>query len=225
MIRRSLFALILVLFAVPANAKTTDSLITDLRIMLGQTDSTNSNWTNNELRRCLNLSQDYITGLGRVVEKTTTISGNATLRLTYPTDFKQLRPGVWLWRNGKEVRPLPVIALDSMYRTLGRITAQQAGFDNYYVADEGTRLIVAPALPSTDSVVIQYYAQPAVLSGTTECGFGLEWEAVLLVGAKAVALEKTRDVNWYDRAIRERNEMVGALYQQTKLKPQLPGTP
>jgi hypothetical protein len=223
-LRKFVWAVCLALLPYSVQAKTTDSLVTDLRIMLGQIDSTNSTWTNTELRRCLNLSQDYISGLGRVVEKSDTLAGG-NIRITYPSDFKQLRPVPWLWRNGKEVRPLPVIALDSMYKLVSRVVSQAVGLDNFYVADEGTALIVVPPLSSADSVVIQYYAQPSVLSGVVECGFGPEWEAVLLVGAKAVALEKSRDVGWYDRAIAERDRMIGALYQQTKLKPQLPSVP
>lgn len=227
MIRRSLLIVILGTF-VPylstAQAKTGANLILDLRIMLGQTTASNSNWTDAELYKCLNVAQDYITGLGRVVEKSDTLGGG-NLRITYPADFLQLRPGVWLWRNGKEVRPLPVVALDSMYKLLARTTQQQAGLDNFYVADEGTKLVVVPKMSSSDSVVVQYYARPDTVDSATQCGFEPEWEAVLLVAAKAIALEKTRDAAWYDRAIAERDKMVAALYQQSKFKPQLTNVP
>jgi hypothetical protein len=112
-----------------------------------------------------------------------------------------------------------------VYRLLSRLTTQQAGLDNFYVADEGERLVVVPAPSSSDSVVIQYYARPDTVDSATQCGFSAEWEAVLLVAAKAIALEKTRDLNWYDRAIAERDRMVAALYQQTKFKPQLVNVP
>ena len=218
------FAILLSLVPYSAQAKTGANLILDLRVMLGQTTASNSNWTDAELYQCLNLAQDYITGIGRVVEKSDTLAGGS-LRISYPADYMQLRNGPWLWRNGKEVRPLPVVALDSMYKLLARNSSQVVGLDNYYVADEGSKLIVAPPLSSSDSVVIQYYARPDTLDSTTECGFNPEWERVLLVDAKALALQKTRDVNWYDRAIAERDNMVAALYQQTKQKPQLNAVP
>lgn len=224
-IRRSLFILFACsLFLNTAFAKTGDTLKNDLRIILGQTTSTNSNWTDAQLYRCLNIAQDYIAGIGRVVETTLTIAGGNT-RTAYPANFKLLRPGAFLWRNGKINRPLPVIALDSMYRIIANNSPQTVGRDNYYVADEGIDILVYPTTLSNDSIIIQYYAQPAVIDSGVECGFGLEWEAVLLAAAKAAALEKTRDQAWYDRAVAERDKMVAALYQQTKLKPQLTNVP
>ena len=221
---RSLKIAVLILGTLVPNlghAKTGANLILDLRVMLGQTTASNSNWTDAQLYQCLNLAQDYIVGIGRVVEKSDTLPGTGGLSISYPSDFMQLRPGVWLFKNGKEVRPLPLVALDSMYKLVSYAVAQDAGTNVYYVADEGERLIIVPKLATTDSVVIPYYARPDTLDSGTQCGFNPEWEAVLLVGAKALALQKTRDLNWYNLAVTERDKMIAALYQQSKNKPQL----
>ena len=203
-------------------------LILDLRIKLGQTTASNSNWTDAQLLSCLNQGQDYISALGRVVERSDTLAASG-IRVAYPDSFLLLRPGAWLWRNGKEVRSIPLISLDSMFNLLSRPSPQLAGNDVYYLADEGTKLVVTPPLNSGDSLLVQFYRRPDTLISTDttsgECLYPREWEIVLLAAAKVFALEKTRDAAWYDRAVAERDKMVASLYQQTKMKPQLSNVP
>jgi hypothetical protein len=204
-----------------AQAATGDTLLVHLRIKLGQTNSSNSNWTDNQLIACMNMAQDWISAQGRAIEKTDTTAGD-TVRYTARTDFIKLKGTAWLWRNGQEVKPLPVISADSAYRVFARMG--DLGFDEHYVAEDGGQVMVVPKLSSSDSLVISYYATATKLTTAGECSYGPEWEQVLLVTAKAIALEKIDSPLW-PAAVQERDKLLAAMYRQQTLKPQLVEVP
>jgi hypothetical protein len=209
-----------------AQAATGDTLLVHLRIRLGQTTAAHSNWTDNQLLACLNMAQDWMAAQGRVVEKLDTIPGSGSLLLdSIPSDFIKLKGTAYLWRNGVEVKPIPMVSADSLYRLASRLSTQEVGVDNYWLAEDGQRLSVVPLVNTADSVVISYYAYPTKFdSANVECDFGPEWEQVLLSAAKAVALEKIESPLW-PAAVAERDKLVAAMYRQQTLKPQLVSVP
>jgi len=223
-LKRSL-VLALLLGVIPglAWAEPTGTLITQLRIRLGQTDSTNSNWTNTELRHCLNMGQRWINAQGRVIEKRGFVAGGAMLR-TAPSGYIKMRGTAFLWRNGKPTVPIPLTALDSLPGLLGRISTQMTGRDKYYMIEYNDSIMVLPTTPTGDSILFYYYGEAAKLDTTTECDYDDAWEQVLLVAAKVIALEKIEspDIPFW---VQERDKLVAAMYQQQTLKPQMTSVP
>lgn len=212
---------IILLFATSASATTGDTLKNDLRIRLGQTSNVagQSNWTNAELYRCLNMAQDVIEALGRAVEKQDTLQGGRLI--TPPSDFKKLQGTAFSWRNGRAVKPIPLTNLDSASNHLARLTADSKGRETWVIYQDAGRIVVEPGMSSGDSIVISYYASAAKLDSATECGFPDEWEQLLLVYAKMIALEKIRDVNWYTLTATERDKLLQTIYASSTLRPQL----
>lgn len=213
--------LIFVLFLCPSLsfAATGATLKNDLRFKLGQTNSSNSNWTDAQLYRCLNMAQDYIASLGRVVESLDTLAGGS-LRIATPSGFITLRDNAYLWRNGAEVKPIPRVSTDSISKIMDRMTTQSFGQDKYVISEEGGEIFVAPVLNSADSVVVSFYSIPSTLDSATECSFPNEWEEVLRACAKVIALEKISSPD-LPLAIQERDKAVALLYRSKTLKPQL----
>lgn len=202
-------------------AATGNTLKNDLRIRLGQTAASNSNWTDAQLYRCLNMAQDYIASLGRVIEKKT-IYGGGSLRKAAPSLFITLRDNAFLFRNGAEVKPIPRISTDSLSRVMDRMNSQSFGVDKYVIAEEADSLLVAPVMNSLDSFVVTYYAYADTVDSASECEYPLAWEQVLLAAAKVIALEKI-DSPVLPLAIQERDKILSALFQSETLHPQLVG--
>lgn len=206
----------------PVFARTGSQLVTDLRIMLGQTDSISgrTNWTNTQLFSILNIAQDKVTARGRVIEKDTVYNGGA-LRMARPSGFITLRGTAYLMKNNQEVKPIPMTSSDSIYVQQSRMTRQSAGDDTYLIYEESDDIVVSPAAPSAFSVRVVYFANPSAITDSAECSYGDEWETVLLYEAKMLALEKIRDESWYVLTAKERDAILAQMYQQTKLRPQL----
>ena len=211
--------LLVLLLASPCFAVTGATLLSDLRLKLGQTSSTNSNWTDAQLYRCLNMAQDYISSLGRVIEKLDTLPGGV-LRTTYPTNFITLRDNAYLWRNGAEVKPIPRVSTDSLARVMDRMTSQSFGVDKYVISEDGNKLIVAPLMNAADSFVVSFYAYADTVDSATECEYDPSWEEVLKACAKVIALEKIESPV-LPVAIAERDKLLAALYRSETLKPQM----
>jgi len=195
------------------------TLKSDLRLRLGQTSTSNSNWTDAQLYTCLNMAQDYIGSLGRVIEKKTILGGGA-LRKARPAGFITLRDNAFLFRNGAEVKPIPRISTDSLAKVMDRMTNQSFGVDKYVIAEEAESLLVAPVLNANDSFVVTYYAFADTVDSSSECEYDQAWEQVLLVAAKVIALEKI-DSPMLPLAIQERDKLLEAMFRSNTLKPQM----
>lgn len=220
MILRSLF--VALLWSQVSYAVTGATLLSDLRFRLGQTSSSNSNFTDAQLYRCLNMAQDYVVSLGRVIEKLDTLGGGS-LRISTPSLFITLRDNGYLWRNGAEVKPIPRVSTDSLAKVMDRMNSQSFGVDKYVISEEGGKLVVAPTLRAEDSFVVSYYAYADTVDSASECDFPPEWEEVLRLAAKVIALEKISSPDLMP-AIQERDKLVAALYRSRTLKPQLAET-
>lgn len=214
------------LLCATAHARTGAQLVADLRIMLGQTDSTtgNTNWTNAQLRSCLNMGQDKVSGRGRVIEMETTYAASATTDYAPPSGFITLRGTAYLKRGGVVVKAIPLTSADSVARLGTRLTRQAFGDDNHLIFEDGGKIRVVPPPLTMDSVVVVFFANPAAID-TAECEYGDEWEIVLLYEAKMVALEKIRDGDWYALTKQERDTLLSEMYKQTKLRPQMVAIP
>lgn len=208
-----------------AEARTGAQLITDLRIMLGQTDSANSNWTNAQLRLVLNIAQDKVTARGRVIERDTTYAVSATKSYTPPSGFITLRGSAYILRDSIAIKAIPLTNSDSLPKQLQRLTAQSAGEDELLILEEAGQIRVEPEMNSFDLLKVVFFANPVDINDSTDCQYGDEWEVVLLYEAKMVALEKIRDETWYQLTMKERDTIIGETYKQTKLRPQLVTTP
>ena len=196
------------------------TLISDLRIKLGQTTAANSNWTDAQLVRCFQMAQGYISGLGRAIETDDTAAGGS-LRIAAPSDFITLKGNSYLWRNGKELRAIPRVSMDSLSKIMDYMTRQSFGTDRYVIAEDGGMILVAPKLSAADSVVISYYGQPTVFADdATENSFSTEWEQVLMEAAYVIALQKINSP-MITLAIGERDKMIAAMFQSRTLRPQL----
>lgn len=211
------------LLCAAAHARTGNDLVVDLRIMLGQTDSTtnNTNWTNDQLRLILNIAQDKVSARGRVIERDTSYLASAGINYTAPSGFITLRGTAYLKRGGITMKPIPLTSADSISRITGRLTRQTMGEDNHLAYEEAGRIKVVPPPLSQDSVQIVFFSNPAAITGAAECAYGDEWETILLYEAKMVALEKIRDLDWYAATMKERDTLLAEMYKQTKLRPQL----
>ena len=216
-----------------AFADTGDTLVAHLRIMLGQTTSSNSNWTDNQLYACLNDGQKYIAGVGRALEKDSTYGGGSFRNTTLPSDFMALKDNSYLWRNGEEIRAIPRVSMDSLNTIMTYIKTQDYGRDKFVIAEDGSALLVAPETNSADSIVVSYYAYPHDLDSTitgdttaagdpAECGFNDAWEQVLLLTARVIALQKIQGMA-VQEAIAERDKAIAAMFQSRTLRPQLGG--
>jgi len=206
-----------------AQAAVADSLVVNLRLRLGQTTASNSNWTDAQLYKLLNDAQDFISGIGRSIETDST-RGGGSLRITAPTNFVALKDNAYLWRNGAEIRAIPRVSMDSLNKIMTYMNTQDYGRDKYVIAEDGGVILVAPALNAADSVVISYYGNGATLATGVECGYGNAWEQVLLMAAKAFALEKISSPE-LQLAIAERDKAIAAMFQSRTLRPQLGGSP
>jgi len=214
------------LIALPsiAQAAVADSLVVNLRLRLGQTTASNSNWTDAQLYKLLNDAQDYISGIGRAIETDTTYAGDTLRITTLPSDFVTLKDNSYLWRNGAEIRAIPRVSMDSLNKIMVYITTQDYGRDKYVIAEDGSSILVAPKTNGGDSIVVSYYAEGATLATGVECGYGKAWEQVLLLAAKAFALEKISSPE-LQLAIAERDKAIAAMFQSRTLRPQLGGSP
>lgn len=204
-------------------ASPSDTLIARLRIVLGQTTSANSNWTDDQLLTCINMAQDYVTGLGRAIEKTDTIAGGVFSN-SEPSDFITLKDNSYLWRNGKMIRAIPRVSMDSLNKVMEYISSQSYGRDRFVIAEDGSAILVAPTTNSADSVVVSYYARAADLDTGDTCQFDPEWEQVLIMTARVCALQKIGSPH-VPEAIAERDKALTAMFQSQTLRPQLGGAP
>jgi hypothetical protein len=222
---RSSLAVCVLLITLPsiAQAAVADSLVVNLRLRLGQTTVANSNWTDAQLYKILNDAQDYISGIGRSIETDSTRAGG-TLRITAPTNFVALKDNSYLWRNGAEIKAIPRVSMDSLNKIMTYMTSADYGRDKYVIAEDGGVILVAPTLNAADSVVISYYGNGATLATGVECGYGNAWEQVLLMAAKAFALEKISSPEMAF-AVAERDKAIAAMFQSRTLRPQLGGSP
>lgn len=221
-ILRSLIIAILASLCLGANfaeAATTDTLLIKLRIKLGQTDSTNSNWTNTELRYVLNDAQDMVGTHSGGVDTVAYIAGGSA-RNARPSNFIALKGAAWVWRNGAEVKPVPFKPVDSFYTLIARNDEQIQGHDQHIVAEDGKQIVVFPPLNSADSLLISYYGYPARLAPDTasdtggavfECDLDAGWEQALLMAAAALAYEKIDDKHWTQYYTAERDKQIAAL--------------
>ena len=205
-------------------AAVADSLLVNLRLRLGQTTASNSNWTDAQLYKCLNDAQDYISGVGRAIEKDSTYAGDTLRNTTLPSNYLTLKDNSYLWRNGAEIRAIPRVSMDSLNKIMTYITSNNYGRDKYVIAEDGAAILIAPKLNSADSVLVSYYAQGTALATTVECDYGDSWEQVLLLAAKVFALEKISSPEM-QLAIAERDKAIGAMFQSRTLRPQLGGSP
>lgn len=213
-------SLILTTLASAAWGAINTTLISDLRIKLGQTTAANSNWTDAQLVRCFQMGQGYISGLGRAIESYDTTVGG-TFIIATPSDFITLKDNAFLWRNGKRVRAIPRVSMDSLTRLMDYMNSTSFGVDKYVIAEDGGVLMVAPKMHAQDSVIISYYAQPtAFANDATENSFTTEWEQVLMEAAYVVALQKINSP-MLPLAIQERDKMIAAMFQSRTLRPQL----
>ena len=213
----------LLLFA-SAQARTGAELITDLRILLGQVDSTANatNWSNAQLRRILNMGQDAVTARGRVIERDTTYLASAATRYAPPSGFITLRGTAYIVRRGAgDIVPIALTSADSIPRLQTRITKQSVGDDEYSIYEEAGKIVVSPPVLSQDSVKVVFFSNPTNLVDTTECEYGDEWEIILLYESALIAYEKTHDEVWFELTIKERDTKLDQMYKQTKLRPQM----
>jgi hypothetical protein len=199
-------------------AANTSTLLIKLRIKLGQTDSTNSNWTNTELRYVLNDAQDMVATHSGGVDTVAYIAGGSA-RNARPSNFIALKGAAWVWRNGAEVTPVPFKPVDSFYTLIARNDEQNQGHDQHIVAEDGKQIVVFPPLNSADSLLISYYAYPARIGDSTgdtltavwECQLDAGWEQALLMAAAALAYEKIDDKHWTQYYTTERDKQIAAL--------------
>ena len=221
MLRCALLTILSSLLLVGSALAEPDSvLVDDLRIKLGQTTATNSNWTEAQLVRCFQMGQGYISGLGRAIEAYDTIVGG-TFEIATPSDFITLKDNAFLWRNGQRIRAIPRVSMDSLSKFMDYMQTQNFGVDRFVVAEDGGVLMVAPVLNAADSILISYYGQPAAfVDDATENSFSTEWEQVLLEAAYVIALQKINSP-MLPLAIQERDKMIAAMFQSRTLRPQL----
>ena len=221
----SSLAVCAILTALPSivRAAIADSLVVNLRMRLGQTTASNSNWTDAQLYKNLNDAQDYISGIGRAIETDSTRAGG-TLRITAPTNFVALKDNSYLWRNGAEIKAIPRVSMGSLNKIMTYMTSRNYGRDKYVIAEDGGVILVAPTTNSADSIVISYYGDGATLATGVECGYGKAWEQALLLAAEVFALKKISSPD-LPLAIQERDKAIGALFQSRTLRPQLGGSP
>ena len=223
--------LLAVLFlSVPVAAETTDTLITDLRLLLDQTDSTtgNTNWSNDNLRRYLNMAQEVLAPHSGGVQKADTVPGSITPRIpldSLSSDFVSLKGMIWLMRDTKENTPIPFVPLDSFYRTVRNNTKQTMGLDNFVVTEDAGEIAVFTEVSDEDSLLISYYAYPSVLSDSQECDFDRGWEKVLLYTAAWMAFAGNRDQFWMQWYSLKADSQMVSLRALTTRKPQLQTVP
>lgn len=218
--RLTWFSLACICLATPVFARDGDSLVADLRILVGQTAPSNSNWTDAQLLQILNMAQDKVSAKGRVIEKDTTLAGGS-LRYARPEGFITLRGTAYLVRTGIEIVPIPLVNADSMGRTQLRMTRQASGTDKFVIYEESDDIVVSPPVYVSDSVKVVYYANAQGITDTAECDYEDEWEMVLLYEAKVIAMEKVQNGTWYEKALAERDRLLAQVYAQTRLRPQL----
>jgi hypothetical protein len=165
------------------------------------------------------MAQDYISSLGRVIEKLDTLGGGS-LRITMPSGFITLRDNAYLWRNGTEVKPIPRVSTDSLNKVMDRMTTQSFGSDKYVISEDGGKMMVAPVLNSADSFVVSFYTYADTIDSATECEYDASWEEVLKAHAKVLALEKisSQDLPF---AVSERDKLLAALFRSQTLQPQM----
>ena len=205
---------------------TTDTLILDLRLLLGQTDSTTgaTNWSNPELRQLLNMAQDLLAPHSGGVQRTDT-TGGGSIRYTVPADFISMKGIAWLMRDTEEVGTIPYIPVDSFYRTVFTIDRTKAGIDVHYITEDAGEVAVYPPIKGEDSLMYSYYAYPATLDTTFECEFDDGWEKVLLLYAAWLAYTKNRDAFWTQFYATKAEEQMTALRAMTTRRPQVQAVP
>jgi len=212
--------LVFVILTIPARAEPDSILVNDLRIKLGQTTASNSNWTDAQLVRCFNMAQAYVSGLGRAIE-TSAYSAGGSLRITPPSDFITLKGNAYLWMSGAERKPIPRVSMDSLSKVMDFMSTQTHGDFRYVIAEDAGVIMVAPPLSASDSVRFSYYGQPAeFVDDGTENSFSTEWEQVLIETAYVIALQKINSP-MIPLAIQERDKMTAAMFQSLTLRPQL----
>lgn len=204
--------LIVALLTTPLFARTGDTLISDLRIMLNQSTSGNSNWTDAQLYRCLNMAQNIVAPHSGGVEDTAFLAGGST-RWSPPTDsgFIHLKGAAWLWRNGGEVKPIPYLPVDSFDARIARNDKSVTGRDNFIITEDGGQIAVFPPVHSNDSVLISFYAFPSALDSAVECEFDAGWEEVVILAAASVAYQKINSQFWVQYYTQERDKQISAL--------------
>lgn len=205
-----------------AFARNQATLVADLRFHLGQMDSLNSNWTNTELRNCLDMAQYTVAAHSGGVQKLDTLAGGS---LRYHSanglnsDFIALKQNAWLWRLGKENMPIPYVPVDSFNALIARNDEQVKG-SNKIITEDGGGLAVFPKVNQQDSILISYYAFPDALD-TSDCDFNASWEEVLLLAAASIAYEHLKDDVKVQFYIVERDKNIAALRDMTSRRPQL----
>lgn len=216
--RKILF--IFLLCSVSVNAEDGDTLVYDVRLLLGQTDSTSTytSISNANIRRNLKMSLGEITAEGLAVQADTFYTGGSESN-ALPSNFYALAgPGI-LMRNGAYVNVVPVVGPDSLYRMGTRPTIENMGFDNHVMLNMGNRIWFLPAVNSNDSIKVTYYKRPSLTVDTSEVAVDDEWERVAVYNAAAMAYANRQDWNGYDRMIARRNELLATLRAVRTIKP------
>lgn len=214
------------------HAEDGDALITSVRALIGQTDSTagRTTFTDVELLDYLSLAMTGIVGEAMDDESTVKFGGGDEEN-TLPSDFLALSGPAVLLRVGQSavgeyVKLIQEVGSDSLSKMKTRPTEENMGPDNHVMFIQGGKLWILPALQSNDSVQVSYYSRPTIIaagSGSTEVDVEVEWEYVITYGAAAICYAYLQDWNGYDRMIAERDKKLNALRTvQTIRKKALP---